>query len=519
MLDSAPWPLVGASLSRLQPLSQGHAWQAHTIFADVEKILGRAAAQGRSEAGDAQGPEPAQEPTEHFYLGFSDPETEELERRTRHETPSTVGPGDSGGSRVGPEESDSRSQASVQSELTAGQHSHKTPELSSTGPGGDKGQSPVLSLSPEEDAALSPCPSWKGRPLLLDGPAGYLSRQGISGEGGSKGRGRRRIEPPGLWVAQLSKLISKDAPGSCEEAEPNTPAALGAAAEDPPGGLPLIPPDTLSAEPAQNASVGSSPGASPASEKRHPPGSPEPPKADGEPLGPVPCLESSSPSSLASDPCSQVLGEVNNFPWDRSSSPEFRRSLGPSGPGPPELHLDRFLASQLSQLQSCSDEQSESEDYSVDQRVYQHILQEVSIAPRLAGLVAGGSVRERWCHGLTSSLCGVAAECSGLSGEGEHEAVRAADRDARLPARGPELPAPPQGVALAPAGQEASRPARALPGGSPLRQGLVELSSSTGPAAEPGDWQPLDQVGSSESVVVREQVEGPLGCPIVGHPG
>lgn len=505
VLDSAPWPLAAASLSRLQPLSQGPAWQTHKIFADVEEMLGRAAAQGRTEVGDAQGPEP----TEQLYLGFSDPETEELERRTRHETPGTVGPGDSGGPQAGPSELDSKSQASVHSELTEGQHSHKTPEPSSTGPGRDKGQSPVPSPSPEEDASLSLCPSWKRRPLLLDGPAVYLSWQGVSGEGGSEGRGRQRTEPSGVWVAQLSKLISEDTPGSYGGAEPNAPVALGAAAEEPPGGLSLIPPDTLSAEPAQNASVGSSPGASPASEKRHPSGSPEPPKADGEPLGPGPCLESSSPSTPASDPCSQVLAEVNNFPWDQSSSPEFGRRLGPSGPGPPELHLDRFLASQL---QSCSDEQSESEDYSVDQRVYQHILQEVSFAPRLAGLALSESVREQWCRSLASSLCHVAAECSGLSGEGEREAVRAADRDARLLQ-------PPQGVALALAGQEASQPARALPGRSPPRQGLVELSSSTGPAAEPGDRQPLDQVGSSESTVVREQVEGPLSCPIVGHPG
>nr|KAF6464487.1 centrosomal protein 164 [Rousettus aegyptiacus] len=77
MLGDTPWPLMGTLPNKLQPLSKGQASRTHQIIADVEKILGKAPAQGRTELGDQQGPENTQKPTEKIYLGFSDPEMEE----------------------------------------------------------------------------------------------------------------------------------------------------------------------------------------------------------------------------------------------------------------------------------------------------------------------------------------------------------------------------------------------------------------------------------------------------------
>ncbi|KAF6102669.1 centrosomal protein 164 [Phyllostomus discolor] len=55
MLGDTPWPLRGTLPNKLQPLSKGQASRTHQIFADVEKILGRAPAQCRTELGDQQG--------------------------------------------------------------------------------------------------------------------------------------------------------------------------------------------------------------------------------------------------------------------------------------------------------------------------------------------------------------------------------------------------------------------------------------------------------------------------------
>uniref|UniRef100_H0XSY3 WW domain-containing protein n=1 Tax=Otolemur garnettii TaxID=30611 RepID=H0XSY3_OTOGA len=148
MLGDTPWPLLGAFPSKLQPLSKGQVFRNHQIFADVEKILGRAPAQ----VGDQQASEPAQKGqkvTEKIYLGFSDPEIEELEMRTRQQKSGTPGPQDTGPLQNWQDMLESKSQAPVHatfSETATGpqlkeeQHSHSLAKLSSTGPGGDKGQ-------------------------------------------------------------------------------------------------------------------------------------------------------------------------------------------------------------------------------------------------------------------------------------------------------------------------------------------------------------------------------------------
>ena len=89
----------------------------------------------------------------------------------------------------------------------------------------------------------------------------------------------------------------------------------------------------------------------------------------------------------------------------------------------------------------------------------------------------------------------MAAESSTISSEGEHEAIRTMERDASFLTCGPEVLACPLEAALAPAGHEARQQAGFQPSSSPLRQGLVELSSNRGLAAESGTTQLLNQVG------------------------
>uniref|UniRef100_A0A452T4G2 Centrosomal protein of 164 kDa n=1 Tax=Ursus maritimus TaxID=29073 RepID=A0A452T4G2_URSMA len=511
VLGDTPWPLPGTLPSKLQPLSKGQASRTHQIFADVEKILGRAPAQFRTELGDQQGLGKPQKPTEKIYLGFSDPEIEELELRTRQQKPSALGPENTRPLQNGQDVLEDRSQASVRSKLSetitglqlkGEQHGHHMAKWSSTGPGGDKSQSPIPSPSPEEDRSRSLCcsdhmlPTRKSQLLLLDsGPADGLSWQGISGEGGSVGRGRRRKQPPGLWMGQVSKLVNKDTPGSCQETGPDDPEAPGASAKDPPQELFLMPPDPLALEQAQGAPSGSAPGRSPTREERPPPGSLEPPEEDRKLGGSEPDLES---SSLASHLGSQILGEVNNFPWDLQSSQGSEQGVGQSGPRARDQRSSPFLGLQLSHMQSSADEQSESEDYSEDQRFYQHILQMAKISRRLEGLGLPESMQETPCKDIASMVCCMAAEASRMSSEGGHEAVRAMERDSRFLTWGPEMLEHPQEVALAPTGQDVSQQACFQPSSSPLRQGLVELSSSRGLAAEPGNTQLLNQaLGSS----------------------
>lgn len=511
MLGDTPWPLTGALPNKLQPLSKSQASRTHQIFADVEKILGRAPAQCRTELARQQGLETPQKATEKIYLGFSDPEIEELEIRTRQQKPGALGPQNTGPLWNGQDVLESRSQIPVHSKLSEAikgpqlkgeQHSHSITTLSSTGPAGDKGQSPIPLPSPEEESSLSLCssdhmlPVRKSKLFLLDSsPTKDLNWQGIPGEGRSLGRGRRRRESPGLWMGQVSKLVNKDTPGSCKETETSIPEARGALAEDPLQGLFVIPPDTVTSEAAQNALTGA-----PTSEKRYPTGSPEPPSEDRKASVSGADVESSSgcSSNLALHLGSQILGEVNNFPWDLQS---FRGSLpgvGQGGPGPRDQHTCPYLVPQLSHAQSSAEEQSESDDYSEDQRFYQHILQMVKISRRLEGLGLPESMQEMPCKDIASMVCCMAVESSRMSSEGEQEAIRTMERDSRFLALGPELLEHPQELALAPAEQDAPQQAHCQPNSSPSRQGLVELNPSREPAAEPGKMQLLNQVGFLE---------------------
>ena len=512
VLADTPRPLTGSLPSKLQPLFKGQASRTHQIFADVEKILGRAPAHCRTELGDQQGLEKPQPLTEKIYVGFSDPEIEELEMRSRQLKPGALGPDDTGPFQNRQDALESKTQASVHAKLSETprgpqlrreEHRHDVAKRSSTGPGGDKGQSPVPSPSPEEAPSLSPCSSdpmlltRKSKLFLLDSnPAEDQSWQSVSGEAGSVGRGRSRREPPGLWMGQVSKLVHRDASRGGKETEPDDPEAPGASAGGPPQGLLLIPPDTLASEPVQSAPAGRAPGGPPAIEENPSPGSPEPPQEDRRPSGCEPDLESSSSSSLASRLGSEVLGEVTNFLWDLQSPRGSEWGMGESGPGPREQHPSAFVAPQLLPMQSSAEEQSESEDYSEDQRFYQHILQMVKISRRLEGLGLPESTQEMPGQDLATMICCLAAESSRLSSEAEHEAIGATD--SRLLPWGPEPRERPPEVDVAPAAQEAPR---LRPGSSPLRQGLVELSSSSGLVAEPGKMQLLDQVGVSESVV------------------
>ncbi|XP_045694212.1 centrosomal protein of 164 kDa isoform X3 [Phyllostomus hastatus] len=524
MLGDTPWPLRGTLPNKLQPLSKGQASRTHQIFADVEKILGRAPAQCRTELGDQQGLEKTQKPTENIYLGFSDPEIEELEMRTRQQKLGPLGPENSGLLQNEQGVLESRSQASAHSKLSetikgpqmkGEQHTYTMAKLSSTGPGGDKGQSFVSSPSPEEDLSLSPCsshqmlPTGKSKLFLLDsGPAEDLSCQGVLGEGRNAGWGRRRREPPGLWMGQVSKLVNKDTPRSCKETELNDPEDLGASAEDPLQRLSLILPNTLASEPAQNAPSGSVPQASPTSEKRYLPLSTEPPEEDRKPSGDGSDLENNSNSSLASHLSSQVMGEVNNFPWDLQSCLGSEQGVGEAGLGPRKLHSGPFLVPQLSHLQGSADEQSESEDYSEDQRFYQHILQMAKISKQLEDLGLPESMQEMPCRDLASMVGCTTARSPRVSPVGEHKATSVMDRDLQFLGWGPELLEHPQEMALAPAGQEVSQQACLRPSSSPLSQGLVELSPNRRLAVEPGKMQLLNQALGSSLASVHIPVGG-----------
>nr|XP_015291247.2 centrosomal protein of 164 kDa isoform X3 [Macaca fascicularis] len=521
MLGDTPWRFMGALPRKLQPLFKGQTSQIHQVFADMEKILGRASAQCRRELGDQQGLEKLQKVTEKIYLGFSDPETEELEMRSRQQKLGTPAPQNTGLLQNVQDVVESRSQAPVHSKLSEAikglplkgeQHSHSLAKLSSTGPGGDKGQSPIPTSSPEEEPSLSSCssghmlPARKSKLLLDSSPTEDLSWQGVPGEGGSVGSGRRRREPPGLWMEQVSKLVNKDIPGSCKETEPSDPEALGASAESLPQGLLLIPPETLASEPAQNPLSGRAPGEPPAGEKRQTLGSAELPCKDEKPSVSGPDLEnssssgssSSSSSSLASHLGSPVLDEVNNFPWNLQSSRGSEEGVAQSDSGFRDQHFSPFSVPHMSHMQSPVEEQSESEDYSEDQRFYQHILQMVKISRWPEGLGLPESMQDMPGRHSASTVCCMAAESSRMSSEGEHEAIRVLERDSRLLSWEPELLEHPQEVALAPAGQEASQQAHFQPSSSPLRQGLVQQSSIGGLATEPGKMQHFNQaLGSS----------------------
>ncbi|KAM5316898.1 centrosomal protein of 164 kDa isoform 3-T3 [Glossophaga mutica] len=444
--------------------------------------------------------------------------------RTRRQKLSPLGPENSGPLQNEQGVLESRSQASAHSKLSEAikgpqmkgeQHSYAMAKLSSTGPGGDKGQSSVSSPSPEEDLSLSPCssdqmlPTGNSKLFLLDsGPAEDLSYQGASGEGGIVGWGRRRREPPGLWMGQVSKLVNQDTPGSCKETQLNDPEDLGASAEDPLQGPSLRLPNTLASEPAQNAPSGSALQASPTSEKRYLPLSTEPPEEDRKPSGDGPDLESNSNSSLASHLSSQVVGEVNNFPWDLQSCPGSEQGMGQAGLGPRDLHSGPFLVPQLSHLQGSADEQSESEDYSEDQRFYQHILQMAKISKQLEDLGLPESMQEMPCRDLASMVGCTTAQSPRMSPVGEHEATSVTDRDLQFLGWRPELLEHPQEMALAPAGQEASQQACLRPSSSPLSQGLVKLSSNRRLAVEPGKMQLLNQALGSSLAPVHVPVGG-----------
>nr|XP_035120572.2 centrosomal protein of 164 kDa isoform X17 [Callithrix jacchus] len=534
MLGDTPWPLMGALPRRLQSLSKGQASRTHQVFANMEKVLGRAPAQCRRELGDQQGLEKLQNSTEKIYLGFSDPKTEELEMRSRQQKLDTPAPQNTGLLQNSQDVVESRSQAPVHSELSEAikglslqgkQHSHSLAKLSFTGPGGDKGQSPIPMSSPEEEPFLSSgssehmLPARKSKLLLDSSPAEDLSWQGVSGEGGSVGSGRRRREPPGLWMGQVSKLVNKDIPGSCKETEPSDPEALGTLAEDLPQGLLLIPPETLVSEPAQNAISGRAPGEPPAGEKRQPPGSAELPCKDQKPSVSGPDLENSSSSSsnLVSHLGSPILHEVNNFRWDWQSSPRSEKGVGQSDSGLRDQHFSPFLVPHVSHMQSSVEEQSESEDCSEDQRFYQHILQIVKLSRRLEGLELPESMQDVPYRHSTGTVCCMAAESSRIPSEGEHEGIRAMERFLSWhQSHGEELLEYPQEVALAPAGQVASQQAHFQPSSSPLKQGLVQQSSSGGLATEPGKMQRLNQALGSLLAPVHVPLGGlaPLRGPV-----
>ncbi|XP_029399017.1 centrosomal protein of 164 kDa isoform X2 [Mus pahari] len=518
-MGDTPWPLTGALPGKLQPLSKGHASRTHQIFADVEKILGRPSIQCKTELGDLQGLESAQKATEKIYLGFSDPEIEKMELRTRQQRLGAGGAQNPEPLHSGQDGSECRSQTPVHSKLSEApkglqlkgeRPNHSIATLNCTGPGGDKGQSTAPLPPSEEEPSLSlgssdhVLPARRNKLFLLESsPAEDLSWQGVPGEGGDVGRERWRRECPGLWMGQVSKLINKDTPERCKETEPAAPKDAEASAGDSPQGPSPMPPETLASEP-----VPKPPSGDPASEDRqHPPESPEPPNEDRKPSTPGADSDNSSGegSSLASPLGSQVLGEINNFPWDLQNPQGSVPVMGLSGPGPRDVRFCPFLGPQLSHISSV-EEQSESEDYSEDQRFYQHILQMVKVSRQLEGLGLPENMQEMPCKDVAGMACNMANEPSRMSSEGDHKATRALERDSGLLAWGPELLEHPPGAVSVSAGQEVSQQAQYQPSG--LRQGPIQPSPDTGLAAEPSKMQLLSQVLGSPLALVQAPLWG-----------
>ncbi|XP_006510200.1 centrosomal protein of 164 kDa isoform X4 [Mus musculus] len=518
-LGDTPWPLTGALPAKLQPLSKGQASRTHQVFADVEKILGRPSIQCKTELGDLQGLESAPKATEKIYLGFSDPEIEKMELRARQQRLGAGGAQSPDPLHSGQDVSESRSQPPVHSKLSEApkglqlkgeQPNHSIATMNCTGPGGDKGQNTAPLPPSEEEPSLSlgssdhALPARRNKLFLLEsGPAEDLSWQGVPGEGGDVGRERWRRESPGLWMGQVSKLINKDTPERCKETEPAAPKDAEASAEDSPQGPSPMPPETLASEPVPKPPLGD-----PANEDRqHPPGSLEPLNEDGKPSTPGTDSDNSSGggSSLASPLGSQVLGEINNFPWDLQNPQGSVPVMGPLGPGPRDVRFCPFLVPQLSHISSV-EEQSESEDYSEDQRFYQHILQMVKISRQLEGLGLPENMQEMPCKDVAGMVCSMANEPSRMSNKGDHKATRAPERDSGLLAWGPELLEHPLGAVSAPAGQEATQQAQCQPSG--LRQGPVQPSPDTGLGAEPSKMQLLSQVLGSPLALVQAPLWG-----------
>uniref|UniRef100_A0A4X2MDR3 Centrosomal protein of 164 kDa n=1 Tax=Vombatus ursinus TaxID=29139 RepID=A0A4X2MDR3_VOMUR len=518
-LGDNPWPLVGALPCKLQPLSKGQVPQTHQIFDDVEKILGRAPVPGKKELGDQLGLQKPQKLAEKFYLGFSHPEAEELEMMTKQLKSGIQGPEGIRPFQDGPGVLESRSQSSINSKLSEAiknsqakgeQVCYNLSKLNLTGPSGDKGRNLAPSAGPGNAASLSPyssehpLSSRKGKLLFIDSnPAEELNQQEVLEEGRLSGKGRRKREPQGLWMGQTSGLLSKSDQGNCKESELSHSEVQAISAQDRLQGHLLAPPVSADIAPplvqkaAQNALSKnireSMPLPTEIREISQPLGLPDEIK---KPSASEQDLESSS-SSLASHLGSQVLGEVNNFSWDLQNSQELELAAGQLGAGRRAQHARCFLESQLVHTHSSTDEQSESEGYSEDQRFYQHILQMVKISRRLKGPLLAESMQEMPCEDIASMVCHMVAGSPGSPSTGEQEETKATERESGPMAWTPELFQGPEAIGNVPEGHGAAQQICLQPASRPHRQEEAELNCSRGPAAESGMRQLFNQVGFS----------------------
>ncbi|XP_072467075.1 centrosomal protein of 164 kDa isoform X2 [Notamacropus eugenii] len=532
MLGDNPWPPGGALPCKLQPLSKGQVPRTHQIFDDVEKILGRTPAPGKTEVGEQLGLEKPQKLTEKFYLGFSDPEVEELEMMTKQLKSGTQGTESIRPFQDGPEVVENRSQFSTQSKLSEAmknsqakgeQVCYNLSKLSLTGPSGDKGRSLAPSAGPGDAASLPPyssehlLSSRKGKLLLIDSnPAEELNQQE---EGGLMGKGRTKREPQGLWMGRACRVLNKSDQESCQESELSDSEVQATSAQDRPPGHLLAPSRSADITPplvqkaAQNVfSEKIRESVSLLREIRElsqPPGLPD---KDQKSSAFEPELESSSTSSsLASHLGSQILGEVNNFSWDLQSSQDSELAVGQLGAGRRAQYTRSFLESQLVHTQSSTDEQSESEGYSEDQRFYQHILQMVKISRRLEGPLLTESMQEMPCKDIAGMVCHMAAGSPGSPrspSEGEQEETKATEGESGPMAWAPELLQGPEAVESVPEGHGAMQQVHSQPASKPHRQEEAELNSRRGPATESGARQLLTQALGSSLAPVHVPVGG-----------
>ncbi|XP_067326921.1 centrosomal protein of 164 kDa isoform X2 [Anolis sagrei] len=333
---SDPLRLLPAGASgKLQPLSLAKPSRTHQILADVEKILGRASSSaGRHDAGHPPRQDAATEVRCAAAGVFSDSELEDTESprgAQRHfrtlKEPLRGAPADDHSLGT---ESPPRGGLLLEV-VTLGKEQGDISAL--------EGHSPVDALSGERDGSLRPAvaaevPTARSAASLQ--PSSAQDEDGVSHSLGNGLRlldGRRRKGLP-----EQRHATELDRSGGEAGEQGAAPVAVPGLRVEAEAGAQASP------EPFPSTKVDSGGG--------------------------------SVGSSLVDHLASQVLGEVDNFSWDLQSSHDTDRPADPAAKRP-------FLQALHSQTHSSSEDLSESECFSEDQKFHQHMLHMVKRSRRV----------------------------------------------------------------------------------------------------------------------------------------
>nr|XP_060643532.1 centrosomal protein of 164 kDa isoform X1 [Anolis sagrei ordinatus] len=409
---SDPLRLLPAGASgKLQPLSLAKPSRTHQILADVEKILGRASSSaGKHDAGHPPRQDAAAEVRCAAAGAFSDSELEDTESphgAQRHfrtvKEPLRGAPADDHSLGT---ESPPRGGLLLEV-VTLGKEQGDISAL--------EGHSPVDALSGERDGSLRPAVAAEvptARSVASLQPSSAQDEDGVSHPLGNGLRlldGRRRKGLPEQRQATEHSRSGREA--GEQGAAPVAGSGLRVEAE---------------------AGARASPEPFPST------------KADsgGGSVG----------SSLVDHLASQVLGEVDNFSWDLQSSHDTDRPADPTAKRP-------FLQALHSQTHSSSEDLSESECYSEDQKFHRHMLHMVKRSRRAKHPVAKPF----------SQSPGAAQEDSGEAAVSETGSPRGPPSAAEDPGeREPSLTEKGSRTAFAPQGEKGEEP-------DSCRRGVCEL--------------------------------------------